>query len=148
MTATTSCRICKNELETWERAGICGGCRDKLGIVDMPPARRPATPCTKCGGAKLVRVIPRDHTVTPGQVGEPRAVPMLLTIVPVTDSGFFSSREHVVSPDPSTWRGSLEVYVCRSCGFVEWYCSDPERIPIGPEYMTEEIDVGDTTPYR
>ncbi len=39
-------------------------------------------------------------------------------------------------------RGWLEAYVCRACGFVEWYCCDPDKLPIGPEYMTELVDVG------
>jgi hypothetical protein len=147
VTAVASCRICKNELESWEHRGLCNRCRDRLGIIDMPPARRPLAPCGKCSGTKLVRVIPRDHTATGGRYVESTAVPMRLSIVPTTAAGIFSSREHVEPPDPSSGRGQLEAYVCRACGFVEWYCNDPENIPIGPEYMTEEIDVG-SGPYR
>jgi hypothetical protein len=44
--------------------------------------------------------------------------------------------------------GTLEVYVCVGRGFLEWYCQDPESIPIGPEYMTDAIDYGERTPYR
>lgn len=44
--------------------------------------------------------------------------------------------------------GSLETYVCKGCGFVEWYCQDPESVPIGPEYMTELVDYDSGTPYR
>ena len=46
--------------------------------------------------------------------------------------------------------GLLETYICKKCGFVEWYCIDTHNIPIGPHTMTEEIDYaarGDT-PYR
>lgn len=36
--------------------------------------------------------------------------------------------------------GLLEAYICRTCGAVEWYCVDVEKIPIHPHLMTEEID--------
>ena len=45
-------------------------------------------------------------------------------------------------------RGVLEMYICTSCGFVEWYCQDPESIPIGPENMSEIVDYTPTEPYR
>ncbi|MGN6105742.1 MAG: hypothetical protein ACTHU0_11600 [Kofleriaceae bacterium] len=44
--------------------------------------------------------------------------------------------------------GVLEMYICARCGFIEWYCQDPESIPIGPEYMTEIIDHAPDEPYR
>jgi predicted nucleic-acid-binding Zn-ribbon protein len=142
-----SCRVCKNKLFGSHELDICDMCRNTLGILAMPPARRPPAPCAKCGGTKLVRAIPRDHSATPGENGNSVALPMRLTVVPVTASGLLTSRKHARQPDPSTARGLLEAYVCRACGFVEWYCADPEKIPIGPEFMTEEIDVGDA-PYR
>jgi hypothetical protein len=56
----------------------------------------------------------------------------------------------VMSPPRLTSHGTLEMYVCRRCGFVEWYCADPERVPIGPAYMTEDIDYerSDAGPFR
>ena len=36
--------------------------------------------------------------------------------------------------------GVFECYICKRCGFVDWYCQDPEHIPIGKQYMTEEVD--------
>jgi hypothetical protein len=44
--------------------------------------------------------------------------------------------------------GVFEAYICKKCGFVEWYCHAPEQIPIGPEYMTEDVDVEGDAPYR
>jgi hypothetical protein len=44
--------------------------------------------------------------------------------------------------------GVLEMYVCTGCGFTEWYCRDPHKIPIGPEYGTEKLDLRTDTPYR
>jgi hypothetical protein len=48
----------------------------------------------------------------------------------------------VKHPDLREPVGIFETYVCRTCGFTEWYAHDPEAIPIGPEYGTELIDVG------
>jgi hypothetical protein len=143
----SECRVCKNQLDDAAQA-VCAGCRETLGIVEMPPARRPVGPCHKCNGTKLIRVIPRDHTVlVAGTYQTLRVtVPMRLTVIPTLSSRW--SQDRVDHPDPAMMRGLLEAYVCRTCGFTEWYCSDPQNIPIGPEYMTEAIDDGDGGPYR
>ena len=52
------------------------------------------------------------------------------------------------SPDIGQGLGLLEMVVCRGCGYVEWFCLDPENIPVGPQYMTERITLEGTTPYR
>ena len=36
----------------------------ELGVIEMPPMRRRASPCLKCNGQKFVRVIPREYTVS------------------------------------------------------------------------------------
>lgn len=51
--------------------------------------------------------------------------------------------------DPSRGIGMLEQYICASCGAVDWYCRNPEAIPIGPRYMTEDVVYESSgTPYR
>jgi hypothetical protein len=85
-----------------------------------------------------------------------RAVPRELTIAEhlvATSGPMFVTYEILRTPTvdaihPRSGFGVLEIYVCRRCGFVEWYCQKPEEIPIGPEYMTEEIDVTGDGPYR
>jgi hypothetical protein len=126
-------------LEGAASAIVCDGCRDQLGIVDMPPARRPLAPCGKCAGTKLARVIPRSHCQSDVDELHQRRCP--------AERGLLSSHRYADAPEPSSGRGNLEAYVCRACGYIEWYCNDPENIPIGPELMTEEIDVGGG-PYR
>jgi hypothetical protein len=49
---------------------------------------------------------------------------------------------------PENGRGWLEAYACLGCGFVEWYCLDPQSVPIGPEYMTDVVDYSTGEPYR
>jgi rubrerythrin len=44
-------------------------------------------------------------------------------------------------PIPGTLRlhqayGALTYYVCRKCGFVQWFAESPEKIPIGKHTRT------------
>ena len=36
-------------------------------------------------------------------------------------------------------RGLLRMLVCRKCGFVQWFASRPEKIPVGEAYETKVI---------
>jgi hypothetical protein len=53
----------------------------------------------------------------------------------------------VLEQDPTARAGELEAFVCRSCGHVEWFASEPGQIPIGPGHRTQLISVGED-PYR
>jgi rubrerythrin len=35
--------------------------------------------------------------------------------------------------------GVLKMYVCRSCGYTQWFADSPKSIPIGKEFMTKLI---------
>jgi hypothetical protein len=35
--------------------------------------------------------------------------------------------------------GLVHMYVCRRCGYVQWYASYPGAVPIGPQYRTRLI---------
>lgn len=123
---------------------LCSHCAHILGVVPMRPARRPATPCLKCNGMKFIRAVPRELTAGPEQ--GTMAMPMGLVYQYEVQRSRYESQPLPI--DARKALGMLEVYVCRKCGFVEWYCSDPDRIPIGPVYMTEDIDYDSDTPYR
>ena len=60
----------------------------------------------------------------------------------------FGKGRNTSSPNMSEGLGTLETYVCSKCGFVEWYCWDPDEIPIGSEYMTDVVEYGSDKPYR
>jgi hypothetical protein len=147
------CRICNQELfGSSSLPGVCTECVTTLGLVPMPPPRRPAQPCAKCNGMRFIRAIPREYTAS-GIGDSTRSViaPMALTARPrLTKRGiFFFGGNEASQPDLQRQScGTLEAYVCVGCGFLEWYCQDPESIPTGPEYMTEAIDYGGETPYR
>lgn len=38
--------------------------------------------------------------------------------------------EVVLGRDASQGRGALAMYVCRKCGYVQWFAEDPSKIPI------------------
>jgi len=61
---------------------------------------------------------------------------------------FLSDQVVIDPPFPTEGYGVFEAYICRQCGFVDWYCQDPGKIPIGPEYMTEEFNADSAEPYR
>jgi hypothetical protein len=90
--------------------------------------------------------MPRQLWVTGSDYVHQHVGPMTLTMdSPAFGWGERKTRPDV--PDPGNGRGLLEAYVCRGCGFVEWYCLDPESIQLGPEYMAQEFDCGGE-PYR
>ena len=122
------CAVCSRMLlPPEENRTVCSDCARKSGAIALPPPRRRAAPCTKCNHTKLVRVIPRE-------IGAEGTGPMFATYhFPV---------------NPLYGLGVFETYICKRCGFVEWYCQAPEEIPIGPEYMSEDVDVGGDGPYR
>lgn len=136
---TTICDYCTSRALTSERdlhLAMCERCSSDLGVMPLPPRRRPLLPCRCCKGRSFIRAMPRE-------VGE-RAAPMTVTFM------YREPKKSAASPiDVGLGLGLLELYICKGCGFVEWFCIDPEHIAIGPSYMTEEID-DDTTrgPYR
>jgi len=148
------CRLCESKPAS-PQYPICVDCGAKLGLVPLPPPRRPMVPCTRCNGTKLVRVVPRTHATVMhqgAQIGhvygsQELAAPMALTRAP-------NVQEHVLGNRTVDYQslghgfGLLETYVCAACGFVEWYCQDPQAIPIGPEYNTDVIEIDAQGPYR
>jgi hypothetical protein len=151
-TTPVLCKVCEAEIDAAEsvRGGICHSCHLKLGLAEMPPARRSARPCTVCNKLRFIRVIPREYTayaVKGGYIA--LGAPMALTRdTGASDRLFFKGKTVPGTPSLEGGRGTLEAYVCSGCGFVEWYCNDPEAIPIGPEFMSEVIDYGPDAPFR
>jgi len=97
---------------------------------------------------RFVRVVPRELSAVGSDYVWSVAAPMAVTLHPETSPKMLFSGNNVAEPKPSRGAGTLELYVCSGCGFVDWYCVDPEKIPIGPEYMTEIVDLAPGSPYR
>jgi len=144
----TACTACTRVIDTpWEHATtLCTACANAFGVMPMLPARRPARPCERCNGMQFVRAIPRELTAFGSERVNEVASPMPVTYQHEVKPGFFGT--HAVTIDSRKAYGYLELYICRKCGFIEWYCSDPSTIPLGPAYMTEAIDYESTEPYR
>jgi hypothetical protein len=143
------CRIDKVHAEAPAGYGICTPCTMKLGVRPLPPSRRPPTPCSKCNAMVFKRVVPREYTASGKWGGDyisEHVGPMTLTYaVPIVQQ---MTHNEVGTTDIEFGYGTIEAYVCIKCGFVEWYCLDPDRIPIGSEYMSELVDYAGETPYR
>ena len=142
-----SCRIC-NAQTVFE---LCPTCTRKLGLSRGDSAR-PALPCARCGHAQVIRALVRELTATGGDVAREVVTPMGDTYEPALDRAFFSDKvKGSAGVEQKRPLGLLEMHVCRKCGFTEWYCRDPLKVPIGPEYGTELVDASDTgsgEPYR
>ncbi|HEY5939001.1 MAG TPA: hypothetical protein VIU61_30315 [Kofleriaceae bacterium] len=140
------CVVCKkvglvSPIEIDRRA--CDPCALKTGIVVIPPPRRRLAPCVRCNHTRLIRVIPRELSVAPGvDENEPTYGPMFATYELRTVYSV------VQSVQARAGFGVFEAYICKGCGFVEWFCQDPDEIPIGPEYMTEEITTDGPSAFR
>jgi hypothetical protein len=139
-----TCRLCEQPLlEPSFAAGICADCARTIKMTPMPPPRRRAAPCARCNGMRFVRAIPREYS------GEYDSLhPMTVTQEPRVEGKLFARTKNVYRPSPDLGFGALEMYACLGCGFVEWYCQDPENIPIGPEHMTDVVDYTPDKPYR
>lgn len=90
--------------------------------------------CPLCEHTEIVESVPadfgsKDHERTAAVTYEPRWV--------------------VAGRNPNYPHGMLRFYVCRSCGYVQWFAEDPGSIPIGDRYLTRIISgPAKTEPYR
>jgi hypothetical protein len=139
----TRCPLCtSNPITTANEQAMqaCQTCASRIGLIPMPPSRRPPSPCARCNSRQFVRVIPREHTSSD-------TAPMHVTYAPTSHIG--AVLKYVQDLEVATsGHGRLEMYICRKCGAVEWYCVDVERIPLHPHLMTEAVDYDGDTPYR
>lgn len=139
------CKFCANDSGELE---VCSACRASLGLSTGDGVRRPL-PCQRCNHPELIRALAREIATQVSDWSTNRVVPMAVTIQPVAKHTFFSGkRDGVDDVDPTQVMGILEMYICRKCGFTEWYCRDPKNVPIGEEYGTELVTVEADKPYR
>ena len=138
------CRGCGNsvESETDNVKALCPDCVRKLGVQHpQTNTSRPPSPCARCGSGILVRCAIRERG---GEYEHPR--PLSATFGVAESQAWFSDK---TSRTASTHQpiGLFEAFICRACGFTEWYCHEPDKIPIGLEYGTALVDVS-KPPYR
>lgn len=140
-----TCKYCGIATAT---EALCNNCRSQLGLTAGQGVRR-ALPCQRCNHPELIRALARELTTGAGELGSRELHPMTVALVPVANVGFFTGRAKGVEQGRfEKLTGVLEMYVCRRCGFTEWYCRDPHNVPIGEEYGTELVTVETDDPYR
>ena len=149
-----TCMLCGKQ----DGPRVCDECKQLTGVREMPPARRRVAPCARCNHSRLIRVIPRELSVESGRLGNARESNLAASGPMFATYTFRQEAKTGIFDEPGTFRvhppqadegfGMFEAYICKRCGFVDWYCHDPENIPISPGYMTEEIDSDAAEPYR
>lgn len=59
----------------------------------------------------------------------------------VRDDKSAGARGWVISgPNPNHHYGSLTAYICRRCGYLQWFAADPAAIPVSDYYQTRIIE--------
>ena len=145
-TSKRRCSICgRRRVLTRLPGDVCAPCARRFGLPAEPPDwPRPRSPCARCGHGVLVACIVRQRVA-----GGPLA-PLAASFERRLKTQMLTGEEYIEyepAPDHAAPRGLFVAYVCRGCGFTEWYALNPESIPVGPAYGTHLV-VADRTPYR
>jgi hypothetical protein len=150
-TASRRCAICNQKKVPAAQAegtrGVCAACCRRFGLTaGAHETRRPVEPCARCQHGELVRCLVRER------LGDDRVAPLAAAFprrlkVPVLMGD--EMIEYANAPDVRRPTGVFVAYVCRRCGFTEWYALSPETIPVGVENGTELVVAGPARhPYR
>ena len=90
------------------------------GMLDM----RLGT-CPICSHNEIVRAVPKGFPESDGPLSTAR----------LQNQAFGMA----FGPTPTKIFGILNVYLCRSCGFVQWFAIEPDKVPIGEKYDTSLV---------
>jgi len=141
------CEVCGASVLDGAR-DLCDACQKKAGLPDAARPRREVAPCLKCGGLELVRAQVRERTAGDAfssrrEANKEAFVPFAITYALSKEFAKLFSLKQVPSavPNVAVPYGILEAYVCRACGYVEWYAQAPHEIPIAAALGTELVTV-------
>jgi hypothetical protein len=125
---------------------MCAECHDRHRLPRAYADARPNQPCASCRGTTFVRVRALRERQDFDE-GRRTSVDLLACTFEIGKRTTFTGRIHswVDTDQP---RGVISAFVCRSCGLTELYAHEPHKIPIGPEYATDLIDIAGQQPYR
>jgi hypothetical protein len=84
--------------------------------------------CPLCEHEEIIRCKPVDFA-PPTLTDSKGVVPLAATHV----SRFFGG------PNPRRPVGVFHAFVCRACGYSQWFAGTPKEIPIGSEWDTDLI---------
>ncbi len=94
-------------------------------MSDRPDIRQGT--CPQCGHQEVIEAVQSEFGH--GSFG----VPMCVT---------YDGRWVLSGQNPQHGHGPLCLYVCRCCGFCQWYARSPETIPISEAHRTRLIKGG------
>jgi tetratricopeptide (TPR) repeat protein len=107
----------------------------------------------KCPKCKHNRILYIEHVADQiGEIGDGLSTDENPEVNVSAAKSFRVAR--VPNPKKGFWQaaavtaGLVEAYVCRQCGFTEFYTKDPSQIPIDGEYVKEIVGPEDHDPYR
>jgi hypothetical protein len=80
--------------------------------------------CPQCGHNEVIEAVQSEFGH--GNFGTPMCVT-------------YDERWVLSGQNPRHGHGPLSLYVCRSCGFCQWYAKDPGAIPISDGHRTRLI---------
>lgn len=135
-----TCPACGNrELSTPDalRRNMCDPCSSDTGLWVQVPDVRPPLPCLRCNHTRFVRAQLRDRGAEGGDHATEYMAPLAVSFA-TREAGLFTVRQRALPREPI---GVIVAYVCQACGFTELYTLGPGRIPIGPQYGTDVVDV-------
>jgi hypothetical protein len=82
--------------------------------------------CPQCGHDEIIEAAQAEFT----GLGANATFPMCVT---------YDERWVFAGQNPSYGHGPLYLYVCRRCGFSQWYAHNPESIPVSKGHRTRLI---------
>jgi hypothetical protein len=135
---------CKRVLPAFP-GGVCRPCAHRFGLPEEPgdwPGRD--RPCARCGHGVLLACIVRQR------LGIDQLAPLAASFERKLKTRILTGEEEIEydkSPDHDAPRGVFIAYICRACGFVDWYALNPGAIPVGPAYGTKLVETH-RHPYR
>jgi hypothetical protein len=89
--------------------------------------------CALCGCEEIIEAPARDSYGPSAEFFKPMSVAV--------------EPEGVLTLTPQKRIAPITMYVCRKCGFVQWFAADPKKIPIDDDHATrlvERYDEGET----
>ncbi len=97
--------------------------------------------CALCGHDEIIKAQARDFYGEFGEMNEP------LAVTEGKRASVWSGKEtDRAAPDRRI--GELAQYVCRACGYVQWFAASPQKIPIGDTHRTSLVKGAKEAPYR
>ncbi len=97
--------------------------------------------CPLCGHDEILATRPVEFS---GEFHTPRA--MHVAWGRKTERAWLEGERDVL--DQERPYGALAIFVCRACGFAQWFADNPGEIPVGDDAETRLVRGKKSPPYR